>query len=165
MSFSSEDFRQAVSQFATGVVVVTGNGSGTLIGFAAQSFVSLSLNPPLVLFCPQRSSTSWPRIRALESFGVNVLGAEHADISEEFAVVGSVPNIEWKPASGSGVPILEESIAFIDCTLKAEYSAGDHTIVVANVADVQVRRPDADPLLYLRGTYGKFLHTKTPVRE
>ena len=165
MSFSPEDFRQAVSQFATGVVVVTGNGSGSLIGFAAQSFVSLSLDPPLVLFCPQKSSTSWPRIRALANFGVNVLGAERADTSEEFAVVGSVPKVEWKPAPSSGVPILEESIAFIDCTLKAEYEAGDHTIVVSNVADVQVRRPDSDPLLYLRGAYGKFLHTKTPIRE
>lgn len=151
-----DDFRNAVSQFATGVVVVAGIDNGSLVGFAAQSFVSLSLDPPLVLFCPQKSSTSWPRIRCGRNYGINVLGAEHSEISEAFAVIGAVPDVGWMPSQQNGVPILEESIAFLDCSYSTEHSAGDHTIVVSTVNNVHVRRPEDSPLLYLRGAYGKF---------
>ncbi|MCY3883427.1 MAG: flavin reductase family protein [Gammaproteobacteria bacterium] len=156
LQFDLNDFRHAVSQYATGVVVVAGVENGSLTGFAAQSFVSLSLDPPLVLFCPQKSSTSWPRIRAGSNYGINILGAEHSEISEAFAVIGAVPDVSWKPSDHSGVPILDESIAFLDCSLNAEHSAGDHTIVVSTVNSVLVRRPNDSPLIYLRGEYGSF---------
>ena len=152
-----DDFRNAVSQFATGVVVVAGIENGSLVGFAAQSFVSLSLDPPLVLFCPQTSSTSWPRIRCQQHYGINILGAEHREISEAFAVIGAVPDVAWTPSQQNGVPMLEESIAFLDCSYSTEHSAGDHTIVVSTVNNVLVRRPDDSPLLYLRGAYGTFM--------
>lgn len=154
-----DDFRNAVSQFATGVVVVAGIENGSLVGFAAQSFVSLSLDPPLVLFCPQKSSTSWPRIRCGQNYGINILGAEHQEISEAFAVVGAVPDVAWSPSQQSRVPILEESIAFLDCSYSSEHSAGDHTIVISTVNDVLVRRPEDSPLLYLRGSYGTFVNS------
>lgn len=156
LHFDLDDFRHAVSQYATGVVIVAGVENGSLVGFAAQSFVSLSLDPPLVLFCPQKTSTSWPRIRARSNYGISILSAEHKAISEEFAVIGAVPDVTWIPSENSGVPILEEGIAFLDCSLNAEYSAGDHTIVVSAVNNVLVRRPKDSPLIYLRGEYGKF---------
>lgn len=152
-----DDFRSAVSQFATGVVVVAGIDSGSLVGFAAQSFVSLSLEPPLVLFCPQKSSTSWPRIRCGRNYGINVLGAEHREISEAFAVIGAAPDVGWTPSQQNGVPILDENIAFLDCSYSTEHGAGDHTIVVSTVNNVLVRRPEDSPLLYLRGAYGTFV--------
>lgn len=154
-----DDFRNAVSQFATGVVVVAGIENGSLVGFAAQSFVSLSLDPPLVLFCPQKSSTSWPRIRYQQHYGINILGAEHREISEAFAVIGAVPEIAWTPSQQNGVPMLEESIAFLDCSYSTEHGAGDHTIVVSTVNNVLVRRPEDSPLLYLRGEYGTFANS------
>ncbi|MXW53000.1 MAG: flavin reductase family protein [Gammaproteobacteria bacterium] len=157
LKFDIDDFRHAVSQYATGIVVVAGVENGSLVGFAAQSFVSLSLDPPLVLFCPQKSSTSWPRIRAGFNYGINILGAEHSDISEAFAVVGAVPDMSWKPSNHSGVPILDESIAFLDCSHLAEHEAGDHTIVVSTVNGVLVRRAHDSPLIYLRGKYGTFV--------
>ena len=88
-------FKNAMGQFATGVVVVAGNQAGELVGFAAQSFVSLSVNPPLVLFCPQKSSTSWPKVSTLQQFSINVLNETQRDLSEAFAIPGEVPLVEW----------------------------------------------------------------------
>ena len=146
-----------MSQFATGVVVVTGVERSTLVGFSAQSFVSLSLSPPLVLFCPQKTSTSWPRIRSVGHYGINILGAEHNVLSDAFAEIGSVPDVEWHASTNSGAPILENTIAFLDCSLRTEHDAGDHTIVVSNVNDFRVCRERDQPLVYMRGKYGTFL--------
>lgn len=154
-----DDFRYAASQFATGVVIVAGVENESLVGFAAQSFVSLSLDPSLVLFCPQKSSTSWPRIRGGTNYGINILGSEHSELSDAFAVIGGVPVVEWTPSPHGGVPILNESIAFLDCSYRAEHDAGDHTIVVSSVNSVLVRRPQDPPLVYLRGKYGTFADT------
>ena len=156
MNFDESQFRHAMSQFATGVVVVAANESGALVGFAAQSFVSLSLDPPLVLFCPQKSSTSWPRIRTLRTFCINVLSDHHSELSDTFAVAGKVPNVAWSSEPQSSVARLDEAMTTIDCELDAEYEAGDHTIVVARVTNLHVHEPDAGPLLFFRGQYGHF---------
>ena len=146
-----------MSQYATGVVVVTGSENGELVGFAAQSFVSLSIDPPLVLFCPQKTSTSWPRIRACGNYAVNILAEGHGDVSEEFAVAGKVPEVEWHPSKVNGSPVLADAIAFVDCSFESETDAGDHTIVVSAVDDVVVLQPDQSPLLYFRGQYAKLV--------
>ena len=152
----SQKFREGMSQFATGVVIVTGIESNVLVGFAAQSFVSLSLDPPLVSIAPQIASTSWPRIRKGHDFCINILREDQRDVSEAFAVVGEVASIKWQPSAASGMPVLEGSIAHIDCRLRAEHEAGDHTIVIADVIDLNVRDPAARPLVYFRGSYGGF---------
>ena len=149
-------FRHVVSHFATGVVVICGNENGQLVGFAAQSFVSLSLDPPLILFCPQRTSKSWPRISQLEGFCVNILSEKQGEISNAFAVSGDVPNIDWKPSAVSGSPILKDALAYIDCVIHEELDGGDHTIVVAAVKDLAVCDPKIDPLLFYQGRYGGF---------
>lgn len=154
--FDGAEFRHVVSHFATGVVAICGNENDELVGFAAQSFVSLSLEPPLVLFCVQKTSTSWPRIRRLGKFCINVLAENQGAVSDAFAVAGDVAEIAWHPHEGTGTPMLDGVIATIDCTLNAEHDAGDHTIIVADVRDLKVDRPDLGPLLFFQGAYGHF---------
>lgn len=153
MSYNEIEFKHVMSQYATGVVVIAGNEKGELVGFAAQSFVSLSIDPPLVLFCPQISSTSWPRIRACGNYSINILPEGHEENSEAFAIAGSVPDIGWHPSDANGTPILEEAIAVVECSFQSETIAGDHTIVVSAVNDVRVLNPESRPLMYFRGGY------------
>jgi flavin reductase (DIM6/NTAB) family NADH-FMN oxidoreductase RutF len=148
--------RDVLGHFATGVVVVTARAqAGGLLGFTCQSFASLSLDPPLVSFAPSRTSSTWPRIREVGAFCVNVLAAEHSELSTAFARPGSVGDkfagVDWCPAP-SGAPVLEGVIAWVDCTLWAEYDGGDHTIAVGRVTNLGAD-PDRLPLLFYRGAY------------
>jgi 3-hydroxy-9,10-secoandrosta-1,3,5(10)-triene-9,17-dione monooxygenase reductase component len=149
--------RDVLGHFATGVVVVTAQeADGTLLGFTCQSFASLSLDPPLVSFAPARSSSTWPRIRDAGTFCVNVLAADHRDLSAGFArsgiAVDKFAGVRWC-AAPSGAPVLEGVSAWIDCTLWAEHDGGDHTIVVGQVQDLG-SDPTRLPLLFYRGAYG-----------
>ena len=148
--------RDVLGHFATGVVVVTARADGgSLQGFTCQSFASLSLDPPLVSFAPSRASTTWPRIRGVGAFCVNVLAADHRELSVGFARSGALDKfagVDWCPAP-SGAPVLEGVSAWIDCTLWAEYDGGDHTIVVGRVHDLGAD-PSRLPLLFYRGGYG-----------
>lgn len=149
--------RDVLGHFATGVVVVTARQTdGTLLGFTCQSFASLSLDPPLISFAPARSSSTWPRIREVKNFCVNVLAADHRDLSAGFARSGTAVDkfagVDWCPAP-SGAPVIEGVSAWIDCTLWSEYDGGDHTIVVGHVHDLG-SDPATLPLLFYRGAYG-----------
>ena len=154
---SPEALRDVLGHFATGVVVVTAREpGGTLLGFTCQSFASLSLDPPLVTFAPARSSSTWPRIRDVGTFCVNVLAADHRDLSAGFARSGAeidkFSGVGWCPAP-SGAPVLEGVSAWVDCALWAEYDGGDHTIAIGRVLDLGAD-PSRPPLLYYRGRYG-----------
>ena len=112
--------RDVLGHFATGVVVVTARApGGDPLGFTCQSFASLSLEPPLVSFAPARSSTTWPRIRDIGAFCVNVLSAEHRDLSVGFArsglAVDKFAGVSWCPAP-SGAPVLERVSAWVDAS-------------------------------------------------
>jgi flavin reductase (DIM6/NTAB) family NADH-FMN oxidoreductase RutF len=146
--------REVLGHFVSGIVVVTAATTEGPIGFTCQSFASLSLDPPLVSFAAARSSTTWPRIREADTFCVNVLAADHQELSAGFARSGAdkFAGVNWRPAP-SGAPILEGVSAWIDCTLWNEYDGGDHTIVVGRVHDLGAA-PDRPPLLYYRGNYG-----------
>jgi flavin reductase (DIM6/NTAB) family NADH-FMN oxidoreductase RutF len=149
--------RDVLGHFATGVVVVTAQGSdGRPLGFTCQSFASLSLDPPLVSFAPARTSSTWPRIRDIGTFCVNVLAADHRELSVGFARSGPTldkfAGVDWCPAP-SGAPVLEGVSAWIDCTLWAEHDGGDHTIAVGRVLDLGAD-PSRLPLLFYRGGYG-----------
>lgn len=146
-------FRQVLGHFASGVTVITAVHEGTPVGFACQSFTSLSLDPPLVTFAPARTSTSWPRIRAAGRFCANVLAADQADLCRAFAARGGekFAGLDWR-RSGGGSPILADVLAWVDATLEAEYDGGDHAIVVGRVLDLQVVR-DSPPLVFHRGGY------------
>ena len=149
--------RDVLGHFATGVVVVTARAAdGTSLGFTCQSFASLSLDPPLVSFAPARTSSTWPRIREVGTFCVNVLAEDHRDLSVGFARSGGgvdkFAGVDWCPAP-SGAPVLEGVSAWIDCTLWAEHDGGDHTIVVGRVHDLGAD-PARLPLLFYRGGDG-----------
>ena len=156
-TFNDRDFRSAMSQFCTGVVIVTGISEGRAVGFAAQSFVSVSLAPPLVSICPSKTSTSWPLLRAAGRFGINILGAAQHPLCMAFAKSGGdkVAQFGWA-VSAAGTPVLEGTLGFVECTLEAEHDAGDHTLVVGRVHELDVFSIERSPLLFFRGRYGGF---------
>jgi 3-hydroxy-9,10-secoandrosta-1,3,5(10)-triene-9,17-dione monooxygenase reductase component len=146
--------REVLGHFASGVTVVTADTEDGPIGFTCQSFSSLSLDPPLIAFAPARTSQTWPRLRAMGRFCVNVLAEGQDAVSQNFARSGAdkFAGVAWTP-SPHGSPVLDDVVAWIDGELWAEYDGGDHTIVVARVLDLGAH-PDRRPLLFHRGTYG-----------
>jgi flavin reductase (DIM6/NTAB) family NADH-FMN oxidoreductase RutF len=146
--------RDVLGHFASGVTVVTASTAAGPIGFTCQSFSSLSLDPPLVVFAPARTSSTWPQLRAIGRFCVNVLAEDQTDLSGTFARSGvdKFAGVHWRP-SRLGQPMLDDVVAWIDCELWAEYDGGDHTLVAARVLDLGAD-PDRRPLLFHRGSYG-----------
>lgn len=145
--------RDVLGHFASGVTVVTALEGAEPVGFTCQSFSSLSLDPPLVLLAPARSSTTWPRIRGVGQFCVNVLAVDHAELSAQFARSGTdrFIGVEWSP-SPLGSPVLPGVSAWVDCTLEREVDGGDHIVVIAAVRDLGAE-PGRLPLLFYRGQY------------
>ncbi|MFI1048309.1 flavin reductase family protein [Streptomyces griseoruber] len=151
------EFRRVLGNFASGVTVVTATTPDGPAGFACQSFSSLSLDPPLVAFMVGRTSTTWPRIAHAGVFCVNVLAASQAALCRAFAVSGGdkFAGVPHDAAPVSGSPRLTGSLAWIDCTVHAVHTGGDHLIVVGRV-DALGSTPAADaerPLLFHRGRF------------
>ena len=150
-------FRHVLGHFPTGVVVVTAmrEESGP-VGMAVGSFTSVSLDPPLVAFLPDRSSTSFPKIRAAGSFCINVLADDQEHVCRAFAARGGnkYGQATWQRA-GSGAPVLDGVVAWIDCDIEQILEAGDHYIVLGRVRDLAVQNTTS-PLLFFRGGYGAF---------
>ncbi|MBF6621158.1 MAG: flavin reductase family protein [Patulibacter sp.] len=149
-------FRDVLGHYPTGVVVVTAiRADGTPGGLAVGTFTSVSLDPPLVAFLPAKSSTSWPAMRDAGSFCVNVLGADHQHVCQKFSSSGGdkFEGVGWQPGV-SGSPVLDESLAWVDCELEAIHDAGDHEIVIGRVRDLEVRELGAGPLVFFRGQFG-----------
>jgi 3-hydroxy-9,10-secoandrosta-1,3,5(10)-triene-9,17-dione monooxygenase reductase component len=146
--------RNVMGHFASGVTVVTAVTDTGPMGFTCQSFSSLSLDPPLIAFAPSKTSRTWPALRALGQFCVNVLGEGQGEVSQNFARSGvdKFAGVPWNP-SPHGSPVLDDVVAWIDGQLWAEYDGGDHTIAVARVLDLGAD-PERRPLLFHRGTYG-----------
>lgn len=157
MTVTPDRMRDVLGTFTTGVVVVTAMAERP-IGFTCQSFSSLSLDPPLVSFSPARTSTTWPRIREVGRFCVNVLAHDQHEVSELFARQGvdRFDGVSWHP-SPQGAPIIADVSAWVDCELATEYDGGDHTIVVAAVRGLQAD-PRRHPLIYYRGRYAPSEH-------
>jgi flavin reductase (DIM6/NTAB) family NADH-FMN oxidoreductase RutF/pimeloyl-ACP methyl ester carboxylesterase len=146
--------RDAMGCFATGVTVVTTvGGDGKPIGLTANSFTSVSLDPPLLLACIARSAGSYAAMEAAAHFGVNVLHIGQQPVSNLFAsrVEDRFSDVEWAKGE-TGVPILLNSLASIECARHAVFDGGDHIILVGRVerARFEARR---DPLLYFGGKY------------
>jgi 3-hydroxy-9,10-secoandrosta-1,3,5(10)-triene-9,17-dione monooxygenase reductase component len=146
--------RDVLGHFASGVTVVTADTATGPIGFTCQSFSSLSLDPPLVVFAPGRTSRTWPQLREIGRFCINVLAEEQTGLSQAFARSGvdKFAGVPWT-RSRHGCPVLEDVVAWIDGELWAEYDGGDHTLVVARVLDLGAD-PTRRPLLFHRGAYG-----------
>lgn len=150
-------FRATLSHFPSGVVVITGfDEHGTPAGLTCQSFTSLSLDPPLVLIAPAKSSRSWPRIAGGNRFAINILGADHRDISGTFARSGGdkFAEVAWH-VSPENLPVLDDAIAVIECEIDAVHHGGDHWIVVGAVRAIGTRAgsDDPEPLVFYRSGY------------
>lgn len=146
-------FRKALGHFCTGVTVVTSMDGDVPVGFACQSFAALSLDPPLVLFCPGRGSRTWPLIERYGRFCVNVLGHEQREVSRVFGTAGAdkFADVPWSPAP-SGAPVLDGVLTWLDCTVEQVTDGGDHYVVLGRVTTLGPHSATR-PLLFYRGAY------------
>jgi flavin reductase (DIM6/NTAB) family NADH-FMN oxidoreductase RutF len=159
MSLDSADFRRAMGRFATGVTIVTVDLDGEVHGMTANAFASVSLDPMLVLVCVDHTTRTHAHLHAKKRFGINVLGEDQRAISEyyarpershEHAEVEAGAQFE---RTTHGTPMLQGTLAYLECRLHSAEVAGDHTIFIAEVEDVVVR--EGEPLLFFRGKYRK----------
>lgn len=148
-------YRKALGSFATGITVVTVRGPGDVVlGMTVNSFSSVSLDPPLVLWCLDKSAALFPIIEKCDAFCVSVLSEAQEDISNRFAVAHQHETDGLALTSGAtGVPYLSESPTNFQCSVHAQHEAGDHLIIVGRVQAFEVMS-DAKPLLYYKGAYG-----------
>jgi 3-hydroxy-9,10-secoandrosta-1,3,5(10)-triene-9,17-dione monooxygenase reductase component len=155
-------FRDVLGMFATGVTVVTSMSGDEPVGMTCQSFSSVSLDPPLVMFCPAKTSRAWPLMRQAGFFCVNFLSDGQQDISNGMASKGAEKfhGVGWKPAS-TGAPLIDGVLGYVDCTIDRVHEAGDHYIVVGRVQELDMgdgraeTRGAGTPLLFHRGAYTK----------
>ena len=153
--FDQARIREVLGHFATGITIVTATDEGEPVGFSCQSFAALSLDPPMVILAPAKSSTSWPRIARAGSFCVNILGEHQEAICRAFAVSGGdkFDGVDWSPGV-TGSPLIEGSLATVECTLGAIYEGGDHELVTGHVVDMEIGK--GSPLLFYRSGFGRF---------
>lgn len=154
---SPTQMRRVLGSFATGVTIITAHGPSGPVGMAANSFTSVSLDPPLVLFCAGKSSTTWPDIREAGHFCVNVVREDGESLCRQFAAKGvdRFADVSHREVA-TGAPVLEDALAWVDCEITAEHDAGDHVIVVGRVLALDGDDADtATPLVFFRGGYGQ----------
>ena len=153
-NFSSRELRDALGQFATGITVITAVNDGAPVGFACQSFSALSLDPPLILFCPNKSSSSWKGIEKAGKFVVNILSENQEDVSSTFGRRGDdkFAEIDWTP-SPMGSPVITGVMAWLDCEIDQIPDGGAHWIVLGRVDRLGPTQRDIRPLLFYRGAY------------
>jgi 3-hydroxy-9,10-secoandrosta-1,3,5(10)-triene-9,17-dione monooxygenase reductase component len=151
----ADQFRKVLGHFCTGVTVIAATGPDEPVGFACQSFAALSLDPPLVLFCPGKASRTWPVIELAKHFTVNVLAHAQGDVSATFGRAGTdkFAAVEWS-AAPSGAPVLAGVLTWIDCSVEDVLDGGDHWIVVGRVQALGgTTSHEERPLLFYRGAY------------
>lgn len=150
-------YREVLGQYPTGVCVVTAmQGDNRPAGFVIGSFTSVSLDPPLVAFFPDKKSSSWPKIETTGHFCVNILSADQEHLCRQFASKSEDKFAGVRVRNGvTGAPIIEDVVAWIECDLESVTEAGDHYIVLGRVRDMRIEKP-ALPLLFFQGGYGRF---------
>ena len=152
---TQRDLRDALGRFATGVTVVTCMSDRGPLGITANSFASVSLDPPLVLWSPARSSARFDAFVEAERFAIHVVEADDVDTVLRFTRNGDDwAGLDWSEGPG-GVPVLSRCLARFDCARHAVHDGGDHAIVVGQVTSA-LRGP-GQPLLFVDGTYGRFV--------
>ena len=156
MSVTQEQFRNALGSFASGVTAVTTkDANGKLLGITVSAFCSVSLSPPMVLICIEKTAGCHYAFEESNVFVVNILREGEAQTSELFASVIDNKFEEIDYSLGiDGVPILTNALATLECRVKFSYHGGDHSIFVGEVENVSV--DDGSPLMYFRGNYGRF---------
>lgn len=147
-------FRDALGRFVTGVTVITCTTRDGPLGIAANSFASLSLDPPLVLWSPAKSSGRYPFFVAARNFAVHILSSDQEAICRGFARSGEAFDLAQWQSSAAGVPLIEGCLARFECEKVAEHDGGDHTILVGKVH--RVTTLPGEPLIFCGGRYGGF---------
>ena len=157
MAIEPREYRNAVGCFATGVTIVTTlDHDGEKIGITANSFTSLSLDPPLVLFCVDAKINSFEAFESCRHFNVNVLHEDQMDLSNTFARSSADKWEGVEHAYGeNGCPVFEGALAVLECDKHAMYEGGDHLIMIGEVTGMKYDNGDSRPLLYYKGAYGK----------
>ena len=153
-SFSTQEFRTALGMFATGVTIVTARAEdGKVIGLTANSFNSVSLSPPLVLWSLSRAAASLPVFSTGSHYAINVLAAEQRLLAERFATRGADrwSGVLFDEGAG-GAPLLHDAAATFECFNRSRYEEGDHVIFVGEVERCH-HRAGASPLLFHGGQY------------
>ena len=151
-----EEFKSALGRWVTGVAVVTTRSrGGEVAGLTANSFTSVSLDPPLVLFCLAHSATSKPAFDSTDRFAVNILGESQRALAVGFSQSGGdkFAGVSWQPGL-LGIPLLDGAVAHLECRIVQTHPAGDHTIMVGEVE--RIRFSGQKPLVHYRGAYGSF---------
>ncbi len=156
-AWDPRELRHVFGHHPTGVCAITAVDDQQPVGMAVGSFTSVSLNPPLVAFQPDKSSTSFPCIRRAGSFAVNVLSSDQENICRTFATKGGdkFAELAWTPSKITGSPILEDIVAWVDCRIESVIEAGDHYIVLGRVLGLAVVR-DTSPMVFFQGGYGSY---------
>jgi flavin reductase (DIM6/NTAB) family NADH-FMN oxidoreductase RutF len=156
-------YRQILGKLPTGVTAITGvNDDDEKLGLVVGTFQSLSLEPPLVMFCVDKSSSSWPRLRKLQKFTANILADDQISICKSLSRKGP-QKFEGLPCSPGplGTPHLHGATAYIDCIVTAEVVVGDHYMVVGAVTNMEEGTGDA--LLFRAGKFGQYTPIDIPV--
>ena len=146
-------FRDALGRYPTGVAVITATTPRGPAGLAVNSFTSVSLEPPLVAFCPMLTSTSWAQLRPIGGFAVSLLRASHEEVARRFSQKGvdRFAGQDWA-LSPAGHPILADALGWLDTTVETITAAGDHEVVIARV-DSWSEAGDGEPLVFFSGRY------------
>lgn len=147
-------FRDALGSFATGVTLVTIAGPAGPMGFVANSFSSISIDPPLVLWAPAKSAQRYPYYATAKHFAIHVLSAQQRDLVQHFhRGAGTFDGLDYA-INGEGVPVLAQALARFECEQAAVHDGGDHLIVVGKV--IRFAGIDGAPLVFARGQFGSF---------
>ncbi len=153
-SFSTTEFRSALGMFATGVTIVTARSAhGAPVGLTANSFNSVSLSPPLVLWSLARSAGSMPAFERGSHYAVNILAADQRALAERFASksIDRFADLDFRDGAG-GAPVIHGAAAVFECYNRSRYEEGDHVIFVGEVERCSWRA-DAQPLIFHGGRY------------
>ncbi len=156
MSFDPRTFRDACGHFATGVVVATCiDKSGQPAGVTVNSFTSVSLDPPLVLFCLDKGAYSRAVFADVQLFAINILSGSQQDLSTTFAQsdVDRFADVACN-AGQNGAPLLDGALCHLECVTEHRYPGGDHEIIVGRVTNLSVEHAEERPLIYYKGKYG-----------
>lgn len=156
-SIDEADFRRVLGAFPTGVAAVTAQAGDKLLGMAVGSFMSISLDPPLVAFGVAETSSTWPSIEAVGSFSVSVLSQEQAHVCAQLATKGAdkFADLDWAETP-AGHPRFIGSLAWIDCEVDSVAHIGDHKLIVGRVTSLDSADISPGPLLYYKRSYGGF---------
>ena len=152
-NLSPSTLREAFGHFPTGVIAIAAEVDGARVGLAASTFVPVSLEPPLVSFCVQNTSETWPKLRGLPYLGISVLGEAHDEVvrtlaaktGDRFAGLQTV-------STESGAVFVEGTSVWLESSIEQLIPAGDHTIVILRVSDITVH-PDVPPIVFHRSTF------------